>query len=64
MITIQRGDRLVFTKSLGGVCKIAEGDKAIYLGNSQVKVLDGVSKGWLLNLCIDAPVKKEPRDGI
>lgn len=50
------GQMLTFTKDLEGVCKVTKGDKLIYLGNSQARILTGESTDWLVTLCIDAPV--------
>ena len=41
---------------LEGVCTLYNGDRLVYLGNSQAKVLSGPSKDWLVRLAIDAPV--------
>jgi hypothetical protein len=54
------GQKLVFTKNLAGSTftnRIAKGDTAIYLGNSQAKILTGESKDWLVTLQCDAPVE-------
>ena len=41
---------------LEGVCTLHNGDRLVYLGHSQAKVLTGESQGWLVTLAIDAPV--------
>lgn len=53
-----KGDRLVFTGNLTGVCTINKGDTAIYLGNSQIRMTNGPSKDWLATVCFDAPIIK------
>ena len=53
----QPGQVLEFTRPVGGVCQIDQGNQAVYLGNSQAKVLDGPSTGWLVWLTVTAPVK-------
>ena len=39
-----------------GVCTLHNGDRLVYLGHGQAKVLTGESKDWLVTLTIDAPV--------
>ena len=54
--TFQFRQIIEFTKTLDGVCHIDSGDLAIYLGNSQAKILTGKSKNWVVCLDITAPV--------
>ena len=49
------GDTIVCTKDLEGIATINKGNKAICLGHSQVKMLDGPSKDWVFTLTIAAP---------
>ena len=51
------GDFLEFSKDLDGVCRINKGECAVYLGDSQARILTGPSRGWVVTLCIDAPVE-------
>ena len=57
------GEVLVFIASIEGVCRINKGDRAIYLGNSQARIVGGPSSGWLVTLCADAPVTKRGARG-
>lgn len=57
MINPKVNQVLTFTKDLTGVCTINQGDKAIYLGNNQARIISGLSKDWLVTLTIDAPIK-------
>jgi hypothetical protein len=41
---------------LEGTCTLSNGDRMVYLGNSQARVISGPSKDWLVHLAIDAPV--------
>ena len=41
---------------LEGICTLNNGDRLVYLGNSQAKVVTGESEGWLVTLAVDAPV--------
>ena len=52
------GEELVFTKSLGGVCQIETGDRAVYLGNSQARITTGQGKDRLVWLVIDSPISR------
>ena len=54
---LEAGDRLVFTKSLGGIFEVKEGDELEYLGNSQARITTGKGKNWLVTLLVTAPVK-------
>ena len=49
------GDILECYRDLGGVSIINKGDKALYLGHSQIKILTGPSKDWIYTLLITAP---------
>lgn len=53
---LTKGQEIVFTKSLDGICKINKGDKAVYLGGNQAKIISGPSKDWVVYLDITAPV--------
>ena len=61
MAKLETGQKFSFTKDLGGVCQIKEGDKAVYLGNNQAKILTGESKDWLVYLTISAPILATPK---
>jgi len=56
---IIEGDILICDKDLQGIATINKGDKARYLGHSQIKMLDGVSKDWVFTLLITAPFSSE-----
>lgn len=58
-----KGDMIICTKDLKvrdlhgktNIAAINKGDKAIYLGRSQVRMIDGPAKNWLFTLTIMAP---------
>jgi len=55
----EEGDLLEVASISGridGVCTLNNGDRLVYLGRGQAKVLSGPSKNWLVNLAADAPV--------
>jgi len=52
-----KGEILEFTKDITGVCQVARGDKMVYIGKSQAKILAGASKDWVVCLLYNAPVK-------
>ena len=54
------GEHLYFTEDLPGVCPVNAGDEMVYLGNSQARIMSGPSKGWLVTICIDAPIGITP----
>ncbi|MFA5379522.1 MAG: hypothetical protein WC455_27440 [Dehalococcoidia bacterium] len=54
----QQGETLVCTKTMSGhdlIPGIAKGDRAIYLGKSQIRMLNGAAAGWVFTLEIGAP---------
>ena len=50
------GQEFTFTRDLDGICRINKGDKGIYLGYSQARIVTGPSAGWLVTLTINAPI--------
>ena len=50
------GTLIEFTKCLQGECEINAGDRAVYLGDSQAKVLNGPSANRIVVLTINAPI--------
>ena len=53
------GQALRCIKTITGVCTLNEGDTLVYLGDSQARVVDGPSAGWLVNLALGAPVEAQ-----
>lgn len=53
------GDILEITApdGISGVCRLNNGDRLRYLGDSMARVLTGPSLGWVVHLTVDAPVK-------
>lgn len=54
---MQTGTLLQFTKSISGT-DILEGDKAVYLGNSQIRIITGNCTNMVFSLLISAPIQE------
>ena len=52
---LKPGQVIVCTKDLYGPTHVKQGDKAIYLGDSKIRMLDGPSEAWVFGLLITAP---------
>ncbi|MFA5379126.1 MAG: hypothetical protein WC455_25445 [Dehalococcoidia bacterium] len=58
------GETLVCTRALSGhdlIPGIAKGDRAVYLGHSQIRMLTGAAAGWVFTLEIGAPFNIVPK---
>jgi hypothetical protein len=59
----QDGETLVCTRTVSGhdlIPGIAKGDRAVYLGKSQIRMMNGAAAGWVFTLEIGAPFNIVP----